>query len=43
MEFLESLIGDHHPCVQGEIMDNWPEPNRNYVGFHAALRDVADT
>jgi hypothetical protein len=30
-------------CVRGEIMDNRPEPNRNCVGFHAALRDVADT
>jgi len=30
-------------CVRGEIMDNWPERSRNYVGFQAALRDVADT
>jgi hypothetical protein len=30
-------------CVRGEIMDNWPDPNHNYVGFQAALRDVADT
>jgi hypothetical protein len=29
-------------CVRGEIMDNWPDPNRTYVGFQAALRDVSD-
>jgi hypothetical protein len=29
-------------CVRGEIMDNWPDPNRSYVGFQAALRDVSD-
>jgi len=28
-------------CVRGEIMDNWPDPNHTYVGFQAALRDVA--
>jgi hypothetical protein len=30
-------------CVHGEIMDNWPDPNRSYVGFQAALNDVSDT
>jgi len=29
-------------CVRGEIMDNWPDPNRSYVGFQAALREVSD-
>jgi hypothetical protein len=29
-------------CVRGEIMDNWPDPNHTYVGFQAALREVAD-
>jgi hypothetical protein len=29
-------------CVRGEIMDNWLDPNHTYVGFQAALRDVAD-
>jgi len=28
-------------CVRGEIMDNWPEPDHVYVGFHSALQDVA--
>jgi hypothetical protein len=26
---------DRHPllvCVRTEIMENWPDPNRNYVG-----------
>jgi len=22
-------------------MENWPDPNRNYVGFQAALKDAA--
>jgi hypothetical protein len=29
-------------CVRGEIMDSWPDPNHEYVGFHAALRDVVE-
>jgi len=29
-------------CVRGEIMDNWPDPNHVYVGFHAALNNVSD-
>ncbi len=29
-------------CVHGEIMDNWPDPNHVYVGFHAALNNVSD-
>jgi hypothetical protein len=28
-------------CVRTEIMENWPDPNRNYVGFQAALKDAA--
>jgi hypothetical protein len=28
-------------CVRGEIMENWPDPNRKYVGFQAALKDAA--
>jgi hypothetical protein len=28
-------------CVCGEIMDSYPDPNHQYVGFHAALNDVA--
>ena len=27
-------------CVRGEIMDEWPDPNHEYVGFQAALRDA---
>jgi hypothetical protein len=27
--------------VRGQIMDNWPEPDHVYVGFHSALQDVA--
>jgi hypothetical protein len=32
---------DHRPlpvCVRGEIMDSWPDPNHEYVGFH--VREV---
>jgi hypothetical protein len=29
-------------CVRGEIIDNWPDPNHVYVGFHAALNNVSD-
>jgi hypothetical protein len=35
---------DCHPlpvCVRTEIMENWPNPYRNYVGFQAALKDAA--
>jgi hypothetical protein len=35
---------DHHPlpvCAQTEIMENWPDPNRNYVGFQAVLKEAA--
>jgi hypothetical protein len=28
-------------CVHGEIMDSYPDPNRQYVGFRAALNNVA--
>jgi len=27
-------------CVRGEIVDKWPDPNHEYVGFQAALRDA---
>ena len=29
-------------CVQGEIMDSYPDPNHKYVGFQLALQDVED-
>jgi hypothetical protein len=28
-------------CVRGEIMDSYPDLNHQYVGFRAALNDVA--
>ena len=28
-------------CVCGEIMDSYPDPNHQYVGFRDALNDVA--
>jgi hypothetical protein len=28
-------------CVCGEIMDSWPDPNHEYVGFQHAMRDAA--
>ena len=28
-------------CVQGEIMDEWLDPNHEYVGLQAAMRDAA--
>ena len=35
---------DHRPlpvCVHGEIMDSWPDPNHEYVGFQQAMIDAA--
>ncbi len=29
-------------CVHSEIMDSWPDPNRNYVGFQAAIKYAAE-
>ena len=29
-------------CIRGEIMDSCPDPNHEYVGFHAALHDVVE-
>jgi len=28
-------------CVRGEIMDSYPDPNHQYVGFLAAMNDVS--
>jgi hypothetical protein len=36
---------DHRPlpiCVRGEIMDLWPDPNHEYVGFQQAMNDARD-
>jgi hypothetical protein len=29
-------------CVRSEIMDSWPDPNCNYVGFQAAIKYAAE-
>jgi hypothetical protein len=29
-------------CVRGEIMDSWPDPNHQYVGFQQAISDAAE-
>ena len=29
-------------CVRGEILDSWPDPNHQYVGFQQAMRDAAE-
>jgi len=29
-------------CVQGEIIDSYPDPNHKYVGFQLALEDVEE-
>ncbi len=27
--------------IHGEIMDSWPDPNHQYIGFQQAMRDAA--
>jgi hypothetical protein len=29
--------------IHGEIMDSWPDPNHQYIGFRQAMRDAADS
>ncbi len=29
-------------CVRGEIVDSWPDPNHQYVGFQQAISDAAE-
>jgi hypothetical protein len=29
-------------CIRGEILDSWPDPNHQYVGFQQAMRDAAE-
>jgi len=36
---------DYRPlpvCICGEILDSWPDPNHEYVGFKQAMRDAAE-
>jgi hypothetical protein len=29
-------------CMQGEIMDSWPDLTHEYVGFHLALKEAEE-